>query len=313
MGTTIPLIHWHPRDESQKLIDYDGLRKKLVHDNAGTKALAWLLKTAKYETLDSTSHPIFMQATASCIVGEGKIDFWWDMITIRHVPKLLEDKTVSDMKYSQNRWSSLLILSLLEGQKFWPKEGNSMNGCLATFLKVVRFNNRQSSPKDRITWLAAHSWLGKRLPFYSSIEERRNINVKDYDAYIDQVRLFRANYHSKAHLIAEERMQFVTSIAEGKFRLLIRHLVYHCHNTRHAADVEWVIDFYSRIQHQRSKSNDQYNTWRRIARKATDDEIARGIPVDANGYIFSQSRDWKWTIEEVQEHQKKLRPKPHKD
>jgi hypothetical protein len=182
MGTTIPLIHWHPRDESQKLIDYDGLRKKLVHDNAGTKALAWLLKTAKYETLDSTSHPIFMQATASCIVGEGKIDFWWDMITIRHAPKLLGDKTVSDMKYSQNRWSSLLILSLLEGQKFWPKEGNSTNGCLATFLKVVRFNNRQSSPKDRIALLVAHSWLGKRLPFYSSIEERRNINVKDYDA-----------------------------------------------------------------------------------------------------------------------------------
>jgi hypothetical protein len=132
-------------DESQKLIDYDGLRKKLMHDNAGTKALAWLLKNAKCETLDSTSHPIFMQATASCIVGGGKIDFWWDMITIRHAPKLLGDKTVSDTKYSQNRWSSLLILSLLEGQKFWPKEGNSTNGCLATFLKVVRFNNRQSS------------------------------------------------------------------------------------------------------------------------------------------------------------------------
>jgi hypothetical protein len=67
------------------------LGRRLVHDKAGTKVVLWMLNVGKHEDLEATYDLRFMQAVAFCIVGEGKSDIWWDMLTIEHAPKLLGD------------------------------------------------------------------------------------------------------------------------------------------------------------------------------------------------------------------------------
>lgn len=56
-------------DDIRRGIDQDKCRRRLADDNAGTRAVLWLLNSAQHETLEVTYDFRFFQTAAFCIVG----------------------------------------------------------------------------------------------------------------------------------------------------------------------------------------------------------------------------------------------------
>lgn len=147
----------------KRTLDLSEFRTRLMHDNAGAKALSWLLKSAKYDQLEATFHIDFIQATGFCLVGEDKKDIWWDLLTISHAPKSFKDTTVSNEKYSTIRWTNAWITTILEARMFWTTDKNMIGASRATFNEVIRFNAGRTS-ETRIHVSGAFGWLMAKLP-----------------------------------------------------------------------------------------------------------------------------------------------------
>lgn len=83
--------------------DPSAFRACLINDAAGAKALSWLLNTANHDSIESTFGIKFIQATALCLVGEGRTDVWWDMLKIQHAPKPAKDTAMLSQRYHSFR------------------------------------------------------------------------------------------------------------------------------------------------------------------------------------------------------------------
>lgn len=304
-----------------------------MRDGAGAKAMSWLLKTAKHEELDATYSFTFIQATALCIVGEDKIDFWWEMLTIDHAPKSLNHNAISELDYSRMRWQNALVVALLEAQLFWTKEDSCFDAPLRTFDKIARLNTGKFRPEDRISIVSGLSWLRTRLLF----SNKSNTKVSYYDDFIDFLRMY-----SKGHVDAQYnigllelmhpvnrradtllsflhkaethrggRMERLVSIAPATLTMVFAALVRHCHNLGLAADVRWAIDFHRTVQQETTRLRGPgvkgRDLKRKFPRKATRSELARGVKIDADGRL--ESYNFRETSEETQEREKKLASK----
>ena len=94
--------------------DPSAFRACLINDAAGAKALSWLLNTANHDSIESTFGIKLVQATALCLVGEGRTDVWWDMLKIQHAPKPTEDTTFLNEKYRAIRWYNAWLTAIFE-------------------------------------------------------------------------------------------------------------------------------------------------------------------------------------------------------
>jgi hypothetical protein len=324
-------------DELRESLDLEELQKRLSHDNAGAKALSWLLQADQHEQLESTFEINFLQAAAWCTVGESKTDFWWDLMTIRHVPKFLGDIAVSETRYSRMRWQKVLFRSLFDAQLFWSGGNGSFNAILATFAEVLRLNATKKSTEEHITLVGAHSWLSVRLPFDLSPRERRAINVDHWDAYTTFTwRYYQSNIHQKLYQtsildlthpidqkvdsslqfyrLAEtsrERMQYVQTIAGGRLLLVCKHLAYQCYRQGRAADARWAIGFYRMVRELKREGGlsegDEWDRFEKTYRQPTNNELAKGVSVDAHGRVVSFK--FRETLEEAKERERKLASK----
>jgi len=173
-------------DELRKNIDHDEFRRRLAHDNAGTKAVLWLLNSARHEDSEVSYDVRFVQASALCVLGEGKSDVWWDMIMIQHAPKPLGDASRQNTRYSRDRWQGVLLTSLFQAEMFWTTEGSIWNGPLTSFQKVVRLNDSRMRARggQPISLLGAYTFFSTKFPTYASAEDRQNMNIEDLDAFI---------------------------------------------------------------------------------------------------------------------------------
>jgi hypothetical protein len=317
------------RDELRKRLDFEELQKRLGDDNAGTKALSWLLQAGQHEQLESTSNMNFFNAAAWCIVGEGKTDFWWDLMTIQHVPKLLGDIAVSETQYNRMRWQNVLLNSLFDAQLFWPSGSSAWDAPVASFLKVLRINSAKQSGRQLMSVVGAHGWLAGHLPFDLSTRDRRAINVDHWDAHAAFTKRYHTNveerlyksslldlthptdpnvdssleFYRKAET-STEVMQFATRIAGGRFLRVCKHLVYQCHHQGRTADARWAMGFYQTMRSLREErqlpGDDEWSRWDKSDRRAAENELALGVPVDAHGRIAKRF-NFDETLEEARE------------
>ena len=98
--------------------DPSAFRACLINDAAGAKALSWLLNTAIPVSVESTFGIKFTQATALCLVGEGRTDVWWDMLKIQQAPKPTKDTAILNQRYHSLGWSNAWFTAILEAQAF---------------------------------------------------------------------------------------------------------------------------------------------------------------------------------------------------
>lgn len=312
--------------------DLDALQKCLERDQAGVKALYWLLKTAKHEELDATYSFKFIQATALCIVGQDKTDVWWDMLEIDHAPKSLNDSAISDMVYSRMRWQNALTVALFEAQLFWTKQDCCFDAPLQSFLRIHR-RNAGKRPSDRLSVVAACSWITTKLIFF----DKSNTSVKDYDAFVNflkgyyrttvdgryHVGLFELMHptHRRADALLgylrnakdnEEAMLHLRSLPRGRLWLVFLNLIGNCHSVGRTADVRWAIDFFEEVMREKRRQNTQgagdRDAWSQRSRKASKSELAQGVEVRPDGRIAAQYA-FRETLEEAQQREKKLASK----
>lgn len=109
---------WPSDDLWHQTFDPTAFRAHLINDAAGEKALSWLLNSGIHESLELIFAVRFVQATALCLVGEGRTDVWWDLLKIRHAPKATEDSTMLNQKYRSMRWHNTWFTAILEARAF---------------------------------------------------------------------------------------------------------------------------------------------------------------------------------------------------
>ena len=305
--------------------DASAFRACLINDNAGAKALSWLLNTANHESIESTFGSRFIQATAFCLVGERRTDLWWDMLKIQHAPKPTKDTAMLGQRYHSIRWSGTWVTAILEAQAFWTTERNRLNEPLATLLEVLRLNRRERTGGAPIPTLHAMQWFRTKLPIYDT----RHIDAEAWDAFAEYQLKFRRNEPQET-LFRQALLQFVHPVNrradpllawlrhsesdESEMQILIRmakyflqrimlRLTQYCYNNGRMTDVRWTIGLFHRIRRERNKLDlgellDPHG-WvpRPVGRKATPKEIAEGLPVDAQGRLIPIT--FKGTAEDV--------------
>jgi hypothetical protein len=297
----------------------------------------WLLNSAKHENLEVTYDLRFMQAAAFCIVGEGKSDIWWDMLTIEHVPKLFGDAAVANPSDSRARWHSALLAPLFQAQMFWTTVGSIWNAPLATFRRLVHFRRHSNPP---IVIGGAVTFLHTKLPTYGSAADRQNINVEDFEAFVSfqnsytsgslHLNLYETGLLALTHPVHQRagplldffheaesntaRLDYIMGMPGSVFWMVMRMLMQCAYRAGLTADVRWTIYFYWKIQRERKKLESQglvqRNAWAKFTRRAHPGEIERGVEVDAEGRVVV--RDRKETFEEVQKREKALTSKGHR-
>lgn len=259
------------------------------------------------------------------------------MLTIKHAPKLLGDIAISDAEYGRARWQGALLTSLLQAQLFWKTAGSIWNGPLATFHKVLSFNS--SGPRDtNIALSVANNWFSTTLPFHGSVEDRQNINVRDYDAFIAfQERYFKHAPNERCYDTGllklthpvqpsadtlldffreaetnEARMRYILGMPQGRTRLVLRYVIHCLYRARRVIDVRWALDFHRIVMPKRRELVRQgtvkYNAWAtKHERMAHPSEIASGIRVDVDGRLASFS--FAETVEQAKERERKASSK----
>lgn len=306
------------------------LQKCLKRDQAGAKALSWLLKTAKHESLDATYSFKFIQVSALCIVGEDKTDVWWDFLTIDHAPKSLNDRAVSDLVYSRMRWQNALVVALFEAQLFWTKSDSCFDGPLQSIARITNRISGKTLSEDRIAIVAGTSWLLSRMIFFN----KSNTNVNDYDAFVDFLKGYYQDDLDGPYNVgllelmhptdqradtllnflrdaedSEEGTLYLMARAEVRLRLVFRYLTYYCHRMGRAADARWAIDFFEEIQRKMQRLNAQGVSSRdllhRTRRKASRSELIGDVEVNPDGHVVSKY-SFTETWEQAQKREKKV-------
>jgi len=305
--------------------DPSTFRACLINDDAGAKALLWLLNSANHDTIESTFGIKLIQATALCLVGEGRTDVWWDILKIQHAPKATKDDRLMNQKYRRIRWYNAWLTALLEARAFWTTEQNRLNEPLAMFQEVVRLNREERTDATKIPISGAFHWIENNLPWYDT----RHINVEAWDFFADfQLRFLsidppRARYNgallqlmhpvnrSADALLAclrraesdEVRMEVLTRMPKGLFHLMAKKLIQYCYESGRMTDVRWTLDFSHLVRLEQAKLNvgeaRGYKGWaqRRTGRAATPGEIAEGLAIDAQGRLIPT--DFQGTAEDV--------------
>lgn len=288
-------------------LDVSAFRERLMKDNAGAKALSWLLHSTKHEQIETVFDIKFIQATTCCLVGEGKTDIWWDMLKIQHTPKQANITTMLHRKYRQVAWYDAWFTAIMEAQAFWATGKNRLNDSLATFLEVVRLNREERTFETRIPIAGAINWLNAKLPYHDT----RHINVEAWDSFCSKASEYFGGEgpfptrltHAQMQLnhpanrsvdplldllrrseFDEEAMRWLGSMNRGTLILIVRKMVQFCYSAGRMNDVRWTLDFFYWIERQHELEA------RRPNRKATRQEIAAGIPVDAHGRVFPKVR-----------------------
>lgn len=129
--------------------DLSTFRACLINDDAGAKALSWLLHSGEVDRIEATINIRSMQAITLCLVGEGRTDVWWDMLKIQHTAKRGIDATVHEKPLS-SRWCSMWFTSILEAKTFWATGPSKFNDPLTTFLQVIRFSREERTIETMI-------------------------------------------------------------------------------------------------------------------------------------------------------------------
>ncbi|KAM0711758.1 hypothetical protein Q7P35_001126 [Cladosporium inversicolor] len=167
----------------------------LINDDAGAKALSWLLNSANHDSIESTFGIKFIQATAFCLVGEGRTDVWWDMLNIQHAPKPTKDTTFLNEKYRAMRWYNAWLTAILEARAFWTTERNRFNEPLATLQEVIQFNREERTREKMIAVAGGFHWLETKLPYFDT----RHINAEAWDVFVEFESKFLRHVPQEAH------------------------------------------------------------------------------------------------------------------
>lgn len=294
-----------------RTLDASRFRACLRNDDAGAKALSWLLNSATHDRVETTFDPRLIQAIAFCLVGQGKTDIWWDMLQIAHAPKSIKDTTMPNERYSCFRWTNAWFTSILEAQVFWTSEQNCFSEPLETFLEVRRLNAVKPLKEPKIAIAGAFGWIMSKLPYYN----RRNIKVEVYDdfsesclRYLHGESIGRFKYgllklvhpvhqdpdflleHLRQSEFDNEDMQNLIVIIPGTMRLVVRLLMQHCYRIGRTADVRRTLDLYYLLERQREMLNgpgprSKHGARATKRRKAWRSEISNGASIDAHGRL----------------------------
>jgi hypothetical protein len=287
-------------------------RACLIDDDAGAKALSWLLHSGEVDRIEATFNIRFMQAITLCLVGEGKTDVRWDMPKTQHTPRRGKDATVHEKSLS-TRWCSVWFTSILEAKTFLATGPSRSNDPLATFLEVIRFNREERTRITMIPITGAAAWLVKKLTSY----DKRHIDVETWDAFAEFLMRYRGTVHCNSrftHALLKlvhpshrsagplitflrhssfdgKEWQWMARMPKGYRNLITMNLLQCCYENGRMADVRWMIDFHRQWQRQQEHSpetHEQSGRWlqARKGRKANPREVAEGLPVDAQGRLM---------------------------
>lgn len=232
------------------------------------------------------------------------------------------------------RWQNALTVALLEAQLIWTKEDCCSDAPLQTFAKIFRRNSLKPLLEDRISVVAASTWIASRIYFF----DKSNTNVDDYDAFVDYLKRYYQEDQSGSFTVgllefvhptnrrpdtllnslrdakdSEEEIHNLTLKPEGQFKLAFRHLVYYCHSIGRTADLRWLIDFFGDVQRERQRLNVQGAGGRdplskRVSRKPSKRELAKDIEVGPDGSLMTRYT-FTETLQAAQQREKKLASK----
>lgn len=172
------------RDEAQRIFQ---------QHQPGTRALAWLLESSRFDQLDLALNPRFLQSLVHLIRAQNATAYIWKWLLVDHVADILKGE---DPKATRI-WKSMVLRDLVESEVFWEDGPRGMNNALEAYLRASNLGRRSPSILGGINPNAGR-WLSNQL----SVSQNIGVNPNLYDSFVIHL----SKWHIQQDFLAPRHM-----------------------------------------------------------------------------------------------------------
>lgn len=294
------------------------IRAAFAEAKAGLRTLRWIVNSGFLDTFDLALSSRLLQDMTHCLVAEQAEQVVWDLVLVRYRPKFADN--ITDAGRPTN-WKGAAVRALLEAQCFWTDKKDTFRDALDSYFFCIKECKNRALP---FPLRVPGTWLNKQLVRCSTaaIDDGRyehfisSLRIWHHDHV--ELAFMQASLHlahptrpsAQGMVIfleqyagsqrgSQKGSHFAQDLFESKESSVAYMFFWKIIQTARLLEKEgdkakarWVLDigkqrrpdlFSSDWKRHRGALTDGVTLRRR---KPTDQEIARGVPLDSEGFVI---------------------------